>query len=523
MSSKSGSGETVRSRVDTGPKPLVYCLTGIDPEIHAYAMAKYSRSALSMKQAVRELSQQKAEQFLNTFYFQYGHRSIADLAHLSFALENVSMLAAIAIVDEPRWDGQERSSRYQNFRSSGYFVPDLSEGLRSEFTSIVRKLFDEYEVLSETCFRYFSQLVPKPTDLEENEYKRTIRARAFDIARYLLPLATNTSIGQIISARTLESQISRLAGSGHPEVRQIAAMLKEAASSTPYDFRADRLETALESLKARHRELNFSELDEFLSSSAVAPTLVKYAEAKNYDTKTKSELSEAAKELMQGVQAQGYDAVTLVEPADLEIEVAATLIYERAHHSYRQVVDIVSALPSLRRQEILSLGVKHRGTYDEMSRPYASGQSFQFDILMDIGGFRDLHRHRRCVQILQPYTTAHGYEMPDEIETVGRGEHFQNLMTDCGTLWELMTSDSDSKTASSCDYVLPLAFRRRALFKMDLAEAIYICELRTGESGHPSYRRVAYAMYDELQRKYPALASFARVQDRDAHVNLLKR
>ena len=520
---KSGSEEIAKSNVDGSPKPRVYCLTGIDPEIHAYAMAKYSRSALSMKEALQELSHQKAEHFLNTFYFQYGHRSIADLAHLSFAIENVSMLAAITIVDEPRWDGQERSSRYQNFKSSGYFVPDLSDNVKSEFTVIVSKLFEAYEDLSEACFNHFARLVPKPADLDDNKYKRTIRARAFDIARYLLPLATNTSVGQIVSARTLEAQISRLAGDDHPELCDIAGMLKEAANSTPYDLRVERLERVLESLKAREEKFNFSAFDEFLSRPAVAPTLVKYAEATEYDGKTKCEISEAAKELMQGVQIEASEAVKLVEPETLEIEVAATLLYERSHHSYRQIVQAVSSLPAQRRQEILSLGVKHRGPYDELSRPYAAGQSFQFDVLMDIGGFRDLHRHRRCIQILQSYTTAHGYEMPDTVDVVGRADRFQRLMGDCGALWEVMTSTSNGKRASNADYVLPLAFRRRALFKMDFAEVVYICELRTAASGHPSYRRVAYAMYDELKRKYPVLSSAARIQDRDSSVDLLKR
>src|SRR5882757_3685675 len=73
----------------------VYAIHGADPEVLAYAMAKYSRSSLSMKESLAEISSQRAEQFLNTFYFQYGHRSIADLAHIPFAIERLSLLAAI--------------------------------------------------------------------------------------------------------------------------------------------------------------------------------------------------------------------------------------------------------------------------------------------------------------------------------------------------------------------------------------------------------------------------------------------
>ena len=90
-------------------------------------MAKYSRSSLSLRESLAELNEQKAEKFLNTFYFQYGHRSIADLAHLSFAIEKLSILAATVLVDETRWDGQERSTRYQDFQKSGYYVPDFAD------------------------------------------------------------------------------------------------------------------------------------------------------------------------------------------------------------------------------------------------------------------------------------------------------------------------------------------------------------------------------------------------------------
>src|SRR5262249_44874636 len=135
------------------PKPQaetnVFAVHGADPEVLAYAMAKYSRSALSMKESLKELNEQKAEQFLNTFYFQYGHRSIADLAPIAFAIEKLSLLAAIALVDEQRWDGQERSTRYQNFRKSGWYTPKFGgDGTAELYDQTIRFLFAEYEVFS---------------------------------------------------------------------------------------------------------------------------------------------------------------------------------------------------------------------------------------------------------------------------------------------------------------------------------------------------------------------------------------
>src|SRR5215213_1906490 len=145
----------------------VSAAVGVPPEIQAYAMAKYSRSAQSMLESIGELSTQRAEQFLNTFYFQYGHRSIADLAHLVLAVEDVSILAAVRVVDEPLWDGQERSTRYQPFKKTGYFTPPELEGdTLSVYTSAADAMFAAYDDLTKRLLALLVERVPKPADLD---------------------------------------------------------------------------------------------------------------------------------------------------------------------------------------------------------------------------------------------------------------------------------------------------------------------------------------------------------------------
>src|SRR6266516_2128605 len=210
------------------PPRRVYSVVGVPPEIQAYALAKYSRSSQGMLASIQELSAQKAEQFLNTFYFEYGHRSIADLAHLVFGLEQISILAAIAVVDEPVWDGQERSTRYQPFRKTGWHLPSEVVDTPAEATSrqTAEALFTGYLELSEGLLDYLMDAMARPAELAETAYRRTLRARAFDVGRSLLPLATHTSVGQIVSARVLERQIGRLLGSAFHEIRAIGAELK---------------------------------------------------------------------------------------------------------------------------------------------------------------------------------------------------------------------------------------------------------------------------------------------------------
>lgn len=460
----------------------VYAVFGAEPEITAYALAKYSRSALPLREALREISGQRAEQFLNTFYFQYGHRSIADLAHVAMAVERLSILAAIEVADESKWDGQERSTRYQAFRHGDWITPpELDPSQLSAYSAGMGALFDAYEAAAAALGEYYRRTVPPPAEMPPEKFARTLRARAFDAARYLLPLGTQTSLGQIVSARVLEQQIVRLLSSPRAEARAVGAALKRAASEPAFDPHAAPGAAAVR----------------------VAPTLVKYTDPSAYQIETRRELAAAARELMAGAAPAAAPRVELAPPLPLEIELPATLIYSACEHPYRQVADAVAALPAPRRQEIIALGTRHRGAHDEPARCFQAGAAFVFDLCMDIGGFRDLHRHRRCTQIPQEFTFAHGYESPDVMAAAGQKDKYDQAMAAART--------AAAPLGAAGHYLLPLGYRRRCLFKMDLAELIYIAELRTAPGGHISYRRAAWDMWQTAARRHPELAGLARV------------
>ena len=503
----------------------VFAVHGAEPEVQAYAMAKYSRSALSMKESLREISSQKAEKFLNTFYFQYGHRSIADLAHIALAVERLSILAAIALVDEQRWDGQERSTRYQDFKKSGYYRADFGGDPTAQrlYTETVEGLFAAYESLSERMWRHLMSKTPKPVEMKQEAYERTLRARAFDVARYLLPLATITSLGEIVNARTLESQVSHLLSHTHAEVRHLGELLKRAATEPAYNVNHELWRVLVEDIRQLNPALGGRAEAELLKPVRVAPTLVKYADPNPYELKTRGELRQAAAELMKGAAIAEARPVELLDDEPLEVELAATLLYEHCHYPYRQVREAVKSAGEKRRQEFIELGMRHRGQHDELPRAFAAGQGLRFDILMDIGGFRDMHRHRRCVQIGQGFTTARGYDAPEELQAAGEMPAYDQAMRHSAEAVEQLTKFSGTEAEENSQYAIPLGFRKRTLFKMDFAEAVYISELRTGQAGHISYRKIAWGMYEEVARKLPALAKYFRVQDVSEPVDLLKR
>jgi thymidylate synthase ThyX len=508
-------------------------------------MAKYSRSAQSMLESIGELSVQRAEQFLNTFYFQYGHRSIADLAHLVMGVEDVSILAAIRVVDEQLWDGQERSTRYQPFKKTGYFIPDeLTGEVRARYQAAGDALFAAYDDLTKRLLALLVERVERPDDMDPKTFERTLRARAFDVSRALLPLATITSLGQVVSARVLERQISRLLTDPLPEVQRIGAELKAAclrpAEQPLTQKRAAKIGavSAAGGSSANGNGLNGAHAHDEIDAEVLpaAPTLVKYTAPSAYQQAAREALEALSTELLASLgEPDRSRAVELGEPSLPEDEAVATLLYrhDQDGHSYRQVQDVVQALTLEQKQAVLAAAVKDRGPHDgDLPRELQSGYAFAYDLLMDVGSFRDLHRHRRCVQIVQEPTAEHGAEPASDVFPRAFGTEIGRAALDAGigdaydrAVEAGLTASRDiaAEAPLAGQYLLPLATRIRALFKMDASQAVYISELRTGAGGHFSYRQIAWEMYEALRGRSPALAALARPTPLTDPPDLLRR
>src|SRR5258708_532024 len=292
----------------------VFAVHGADPEVLAFAMAKYSRSALSMRESLTEINVQRAEQFLNTFYFQYGHRSIADLAHIAFAVERLSLLAAIVLVDETRWDGQERSTRYQNFMKSGWYFPDFGSDAVSGklYAETAEGLFAAYQRTTAAVLGALRERVARPEAMKPDAYERTLKARAFDVARYLLPLATNTSLGQIVNARTLETQVSRLLSHPAAEIRELGRKLRDAATGPAWNVGSQASANLVAEIANIDAKLGERAGEMLTREVRTAPTLVKYAEPNAYLMQTRTDIEQAAADVMGGAPIAAAPVADLV-------------------------------------------------------------------------------------------------------------------------------------------------------------------------------------------------------------------
>ena len=469
----------------------VIAVAPMPPEKSAYALARYSRSPDSIESSIKWVHGHSSEKFWDQFYFDYGHASIADLGHVIICFENISELAAIRLEDEPLWDGQAKSSRYQNFASGSWYIPDSLRGSETEGTyeGILRSLSEVYRLLHPQLTQFLTEREPRPESMKPADYQRTIAARAFDVTRYLLPLAAKTNVGQVVSIRTLEKQITRLLSSQLPELRLIADDLKDACQRAPMNVWGE-----LSGQSAGMTE-------------PMAPTLARHAKPNDYQASVYQELGRYAKEALKGTGLDQpstwgeQDTVELIEGHDPIDEVVTTLLYRVSHAPYRNILAVVRDWTDKQKQDAIEVGMKSRGPYDELIKEFRSGYAFTFDILMDIGGWRDMHRHRRCQQIQQNFTTLHGYDVPPPLIQAGLDAEYRQAMNAVRADIEQLKKTS----AEGSLYAIPFGFKVRCLFKMDYAEAEYIAKLRSGVKGHWSYRTVAWLMKQKLAARYPML------------------
>ena len=440
----------------------VIALAGWPPEVLAYAYAMYSRSRLPV------------------------------------AFENISQIAAFELEDQSLWDGQERSTRYQSFDSAdNFFIPVSVRGTEFEnkYLSVAEMLLDRYRFFSKMVFQQLCVVYPRPLDMKEDAYERTLRARAFDVARYFLFNGIKTNVGQITSARTLEEQASRLISSPYQELREIGEAIKIACKSKPF-------------------------CPEDKNEPPVAPTLLKYVVGNDHIVLFHEKMIRLAEEFLVNCPNPNYKSRVFLAPEHIDLldEVVATLFYQHSRHCYIDILGVVSSLSASVKKEIFDIALADRGQYDQWPRALAAGYALQFDLRIDRGGQRDLHRHRNCIQIHQPLSPNLGWERPALICKLNLEEFYDGAMASVA----MGVMELKKEIGVDANYLLPFSFRSPTLYKMSLAQANYMIELRSGQAGHFSYREAACQMHDLTVARYPFLEDRIRVTPFE-NENIFKR
>ncbi len=453
----------------------VFTVSPMPPEKCAYALARYSRSPDSILQSLEWVRTHNTQNFLEHYYFQYGHASIADLGHTVLCFEGMSELAATEIEDETLWDGQAKSSRYQDFSRSGFITPrEFGEADATAYQAAGNALLRAYGEVHARVFEHLSEKLPRPAEMKPDAYQRNINARAFDVARYLLFWGVPTNVGQVTSIRTLEKQIKRLRSSEYEELRSLGEEIAAACAAEPDCI-----------------------WDESAGREPLAPTLARHAEPDEYLTRSSKDLQCWAAQNLPPAANAAAPRVDLLRPTEVAADIVATLLYPVTDRPFRELYEIARGWSAARRAEVLDVALQSRSRRDDMLRAFRGGL-YAYDMATDLGAYRDLHRHRRCQQHRQAYSGRLGFDTPAAIADAGITGVYEAAMTSA-------FDQMHTLPAPGAHYLLPFGARSRFLFKMDFAEAEYISRVRSGVKGHFSYREIAWEMKQKMETLEPEL------------------
>lgn len=427
------------------------------------------------------IATQQAEAFYDRVLIGYGDDSVAELGGAHLACEGISNIAAKALEDSRLGISPlEKSTRYVPFnrKINGcyryYREPSiLSSKYADDYEKTLDYLFDTYTALIEPLLTWLKSCTPKEKNTTERAYNNATRAKALDLLRGLLPMATLTNVGLFGNGRAFEYLLVKLAASPHHEVNSLGTSMQQ-------------------------------ELDQIIPSFVKRAKSDRGTQFIHYLSNNLAQTQQLTQQHLEKIQPVSASNVQLVEyDKDAETKVVAAILYPHTDLTFEQVLKYVIHLSTLERVEIINTYVGERE-----SRFHRPGRAFEetyytFDILADLGAYRDLHRHRIMTQERQRYTVIHGYDVPIELEEAKLAQAYRNALDYAAETTELISKD----LPDAAQYLVPFAYKIRWRIKLNLREVYHLAELRSSRQGHPSYRIIAQEMYQQIQAVHPTLTA----------------
>ena len=399
--------------------------------------------------------------FLESFYFQYGHASIADLGTSAVCFEGVSELAATEIEDEQLWDGQARSSRYQDFSKSGFITPpELTRTSGATYPPAAAAARSAITRSTREWCEYLAERLPRPEDMKPEHYRAQHRRASFR-CRALRSVLRH-------SDRRRPGDQHPHAGAADPAIEGVRV------PGSSRDRRGDR--GCVRRCRRPARGMRLRRRSRWRRPSRGTSIPNEHAGAIAPGSRGVGRAESAAAQ-----RRRDRSRASCSRPDDTHADIAATLLYPVTDRPFRELYEHGARLERRRsRNEVIDVALGSRTGAMSCCADSAAGL-YAFDIVMDIGAYRDLHRHRRCQQFRQAYAGELGYDTPEAMAEAGLGRGVRR-----GD--ERDTSRPWRSCRGRGALLLPFGARSRFLFKMDFAEAEYIARLRSGVKGHFSYR-----------------------------------
>jgi thymidylate synthase ThyX len=462
----------------------VFALINLPEVVKGALFARYSRSAKSLRRLFLDefrdqvaepptgssVGTRRAEELYERVFNDYGDDSVAQLGGVHLACEGASNILTKVLEWGRLMAYLEQSTRYVPYtdRPGGrwkYHVPSEMDAspLKGRYIEVLDRAFETYSRWLGPMQEHLSRRHPKPPEESDSVYRMTIRAKALDILRGLLPAATRSNVGIYGTGQAYEALLLRMRAHPLSEVREYADLMLEELRKVIPAF-----------LKRVDRPDRGGAWSEHLAA-------------------TRQATCEVGAKLLAGVEPEPRSEVELTDfDPEGEIKVVAAALYPASDLPDDQLLALARRMTAEERKAVLAAYAGRRG-----NRRHKPGRAFErtayrFDILADYGAFRDLQRHRLLTIEWQPLSPRHGYVVPEGVEEAGALSDWRRVMEDSAALYDALKSEELETVAP---YAVAMAYRIRFYMEMNAREAMHLIELRTAPQGHPAYRRVCQAMH----------------------------
>jgi thymidylate synthase ThyX len=423
-------------------------------------------------------SNPKAREFYIKWLAQYGDDSIAQMAGTHLIFSGISQVAI------KHWEDQrvglapiEKSTRYVDYSSKingqyrYYTDPTLEKmGLVNEYQKAMDNLFITYTELTQEFFDFLHKKYP-------NEKELILKTKTFDTLRGILPSSTLSQVSFFGNGQAFEYAISRAKHHNLGEIRWTAEQAKAELEKV---------------VPAFLRRLDSEEAENYGAYLGERRQRIKKAISDfNFGIESKKEIPNFEVKLI------NYDP-------DGENKVIAGLIYETTHESFESILEKVKKMSEAEKEKILAQAI-----YGRTKRFYKVPRGFEmtdlcFEIVMNIGAWRDLHRHRMHTQMRQNWSVYHGFDIPEELKESGLVQKFESAIHQAEDVF-LKIEKYDADLAQ---YATTLTHRLRFLQKQNMRAFFWETELRTIPAGHPDYRKVEQEKVKLVKNIYPLLTKY---------------
>lgn len=424
------------------------------------------------------LNNQRAQAFYAKWLSQYGDDSIAQMTGTHVVFPKISQVAMKYVEDQRiGLEPIEKSTRYVNFGnkiggSYLYYTPktDLGRlGLLEEYRRTLDHLFDTYVALLPELMNFLK------TNYAEKD--SILEKKAFDTLRGLLPMATLGQVAFRGNAQAWEYLINRMARHPLGEFRWIAQAVKV------------ELDNEIPSLLLRVLDQKSEEYQEYLGGRGVRGRALMKDKKQAWGSDT--------------IRVESKPTVKLVEYDKEGTErVLAGILFPLLHKSWDECFELAKKLSNQEKKDVLGVFLNHRkARWHKMPRAFENSY-LRFEIVMNAGAYRDLHRHRMMTQERQLFSTHHGYDTPQEIKDAHLTDRFTEALEQTKNIFEKI----EQRNPELAQYVVPLAYRMRFYQWKNFRQVFWEAELRTISQGHPDYRYIEHEIYRLVKEKFPLIA-----------------